>query len=74
MTTSTTPANHCPNCGYATDHATSVGRDAVPKAGDFSVCVRCRCVAVFNADKTLRLPTSPAELQFAAHIVARLRA
>lgn len=51
------PRVKCLKCGYPMDATTSVFEDATPKAGDYSLCLGCGYVAVFNADHTLRAPT-----------------
>lgn len=53
--TSQTPPTVCPGCGKVLSAATA--RNAVPKPGDFSVCVYCTAVLRFNPDLTLRTTT-----------------
>lgn len=48
----------CPACKTQMDGATPVGRDkAVPKEGDFSVCIYCGFPGIFTAGLDLRGPT-----------------
>jgi hypothetical protein len=51
-------ASRCKACGYRTDAATSVGSDAKPKPGDFTVCIRCGHVMAFDDKLKLRNLTS----------------
>ena len=45
----------CPGCGARNDRAT--GTVNAPTPGDYSVCVSCVQVLLFNDDLTLRLAT-----------------
>jgi hypothetical protein len=58
MTAETT--GKCLACGYKHDAATEIIHDhgVKPRAGDISVCLNCGALAIFNADLTLRLPTT----------------
>lgn len=53
------PESTCPRCGYKMDRASSPWRDdgEVPKAGDYSVCMKCGAALVFNTNLTHRLMT-----------------
>lgn len=43
------PPTPCPWCGYLCDAATPVGdKDAVPKPGDYSVCIECSSINRFD--------------------------
>lgn len=54
-TTKDLPRSLCPTCGYHMDAATCVTKEAVaPKADDFSLCMKCGEILVFNPDLTLR--------------------
>lgn len=45
----------CPRCGYMTDMASHpTDPTARPKDGDFSVCLSCGGLLMFNEDLTLR--------------------
>lgn len=46
------PESRCPNCGYVCDVAMKVKtrRDAVPKEGDVSICIKCAGLSEFTAD------------------------
>lgn len=52
------PTSACPTCGYEMDSASSVGRKATPKPGDFSLCMRCGAVLRFDAELRLEPATS----------------
>lgn len=52
-----TPVNYCPHCGHQFDRASDLKEGRGPKAGDFSVCIACAKISVFNADQTVRKPT-----------------
>lgn len=49
------PESHCPACGYLMDAATPVdgGKDG-PTPGDFSVCLNCGEMLVYEAGLKLR--------------------
>lgn len=55
------PLARCPHCDKQLDGFTGVGGergdDAIPREGDFSICLGCRSVLVFNADQTVRAST-----------------
>lgn len=49
----------CPGCRAVVDAATAIdGSDAVPSAGDVTVCLYCARVLIFTIDG-LRFPTLP---------------
>jgi len=54
-------AASCPTCGYQMDAHSAVGyEDAVPSTGDWSVCLACGALMIFQrtfGKLTLRLPT-----------------
>jgi len=51
-----TPLTSCPQCRHAIDSAGEwMGDNVKPKAGDFSICIRCAGINVFNADLSLRM-------------------
>lgn len=53
-----TPLTKCLSCGHKLNRAEHPDSDTfVPDAGDFTVCLYCDCLMVFNADLTLRHPT-----------------
>lgn len=60
------PKHECPACGYVMDAATIITAEVptMPKAGDFSICARCRAVNVFLDDLALR-PATKDEAQLA---------
>lgn len=47
------PDSQCCECGYGLDRVTG---PTVPKEGDFSLCINCGSLNIFNADLTLRQP------------------
>jgi len=48
------PSSTCPDCGYVMDAATAVSRkDATPKPGDASLCLKCGALLRFADDLTL---------------------
>lgn len=49
-----TPECRCPACGAEFDSATGTTTDDAPKPGDFSVCLYCCAILVFNEDLTNR--------------------
>ena len=49
------PLSYCPSCGYKMNAATSLENDAVPKSGDFSVCLRCGEILRFDENLLLRV-------------------
>lgn len=47
--------SRCPQCNYKLTGASIIyGEDQKPEAGDFSVCLNCGQILVFDADLTLR--------------------
>lgn len=49
----------CPFCGYAADAATCFENDeARPRPGDFSLCLECAEVLVFDDEVALRKPAA----------------
>jgi hypothetical protein len=51
MDTTILPVSNCSGCGTKLDAATAV--DAVPKHGDFSVCIECGTLHRFDAELRL---------------------
>lgn len=50
-----TPEQKCPVCGYGFDYATCVSdKDHRPRAGDFSLCMKCGELMVFTPEIKLR--------------------
>lgn len=47
----------CPTCGKVCNGASSADSDDKPKPGDFSVCIDCQGLHVFDQDMQLRHPT-----------------
>jgi hypothetical protein len=62
------PRRHCPDCGHPADSATGVGTDDRPKAGDFSVCIRCAHLYIFADDLTVRTPTGDEIESMPSHV------
>lgn len=59
------PLARCPYCGKQLDGWTPVDvPEATPKDGDFSLCVGCKHLVIFNADQTVREPTSKERKEF----------
>ena len=58
--TTVTSMTLCPACGAARDAATDpTNPDQVaPRPGDFSICIACAALQVFDTGLTLRLPTT----------------
>ncbi len=49
------PPSTCPTCKYVNDAATYLqDESAQPKPGDFSVCLHCGEILIFNDDLTTR--------------------
>jgi hypothetical protein len=52
------PPSICPTCQYLNDAATYLQDETVqPKPDDFSVCLNCGEILIFNADLTTRSVT-----------------
>lgn len=45
----------CPCCNYTFEVHTQVGGNAMPKEGDFSVCINCAAILVFTLSDGLHL-------------------
>lgn len=52
-----TPECTCLNCHKPLNRASAVAEDASPSDGDFTMCIGCGHLMIFNADQTLRNPT-----------------
>jgi len=52
--TTETPGLVCVECGYETTHTCGNGR---PGPGDFSLCIKCGSLSVFDAEMKFRRPT-----------------
>lgn len=65
----TNSQNKCLDCGHQLSLGSDAFGDAEPHPGDFSVCIACGSLCVFQADMSLRRPTEaelgelPAEMQ-----------
>lgn len=57
MTTTATPRVLCGTCGYLFTNSTGVTSDTAPEAGDFSICINCGAVLIFDRDLRLRIAT-----------------
>jgi hypothetical protein len=57
-----TPKAECAHCGYKIDRAANTVRNEKPHPGDFTICMACAKVLVFNEDLKLRKP-SPEETE-----------
>lgn len=52
------PESTCPTCNFRSNYATCVAdKNALPEAGDFSVCIECGEILVFKENLTLRAVT-----------------
>lgn len=61
----TTPDVGCPHCGALINRASEAYGDiARPEPGDFSVCLYCARVCVFESGLLLRQPTAAEEREF----------
>jgi hypothetical protein len=60
MKTTDLPPSACPYCDYLTDGASDPTGKYTPKPGDFSICLACAQLLVFDSGLKLRKP-SPAE-------------
>lgn len=70
----TTIDTSCPACSYHFDAHSSLTGDSDPVADDFSICINCSALLVFEADLSLRL-AGPDEILIAESIpdIAELR-
>ena len=48
------PASECWNCHKVNDACSGSG---APSEGNFTLCINCGCLSVFQADLTLRAPS-----------------
>jgi hypothetical protein len=58
-----TPDCKCPWCGHLFDRTSNTEGDQEPSEGDFTVCISCAKISVFNADRTVRKPTTAERAQ-----------
>jgi len=56
-TTTQLPPDHCPHCGHEITAASIFGQKVAPSPEDFTVCIECRKLAVFDEKLRLRKPT-----------------
>jgi len=56
MKTTVTPNSICPYCGHKFNRASNP-EGQVPTPGDYSVCIECSEILVFDDDLLLRKPT-----------------
>lgn len=54
ITTETNKGQKCRKCGHGLNEASSLAGDYKPSAGDYSMCLACGNLSVFNDDLTLR--------------------
>lgn len=52
-----TPLGLCPYCEYKLDAATGANTDALPEEGDWTVCIDCAGLLLFDKELKLRCPT-----------------
>jgi hypothetical protein len=62
-TTTMLPSSACVECGHI---VTACNGDGRPSPGDFSLCIRCTSLSVFDEDLKLRYPTTDEFLAAAA--------
>lgn len=63
MKTTETPLSKCPHCHHRFDRASDVTKDRhSPSPGDFSVCINCGGLGIFNDDLTVRKATRQEEV------------
>ena len=68
--TTRTQTTLCPACGATLSaHTDPMDPSRLPSPGDFSICLACAGLRVFDADLALRLPT-PAETLEARGVAA----
>jgi hypothetical protein len=51
------PQQKCPFCGYRMDRSSGI-KDAKPKVGDISLCLKCMELSLFSEGFVLRQPTA----------------
>jgi hypothetical protein len=59
--TSTRSNHSCPHCGFEHD---VISGDAIPNAGDLTICSRCSEVGIICPDLTVRIPTLAEQLSY----------
>jgi hypothetical protein len=52
------PMSRCTNCGEENDGALGIGVDKSPRPGDYSLCIECGHLMVFDEQLKVRDPTS----------------
>ena len=57
MEPTVTPQQCCPYCSHTFNRASDLKQEPTPREGDFSVCIYCAGLLVFNADLSVRKPT-----------------
>ncbi len=65
MTDPKPPETNCPSCGYLFASTTGIGdtpKDATPREGDVSLCLKCLSYLQFDAELRPRILT-PSEFQ-----------
>lgn len=77
-----TPCN-CPYCHYKVDRCLNISTAGPPKAGDFTLCIRCGNLSIFDSELKMRVPSeddlaelakSPENMQLVARARAAIRA
>ena len=56
MKTTRVPDHRCPVCRAELSAASSIAPDEVPEPGDWTVCIACTVILIFNPEMTVRLP------------------
>jgi hypothetical protein len=62
------PGNTCPSCGAANTGTAEPGGGAVPSPGDYSICVYCGAVAVYDA--AMHLQAVPPGVPLPPNVIA----
>ena len=57
------PVNVCPTCFYELDCATNTTGSRRPRPGDFSVCMKCGEIMVFDESLRFKVPSVSALLE-----------
>lgn len=61
----------CPGCGEMQDGAFGPDSDRSPEPGDFSICLKCQGIFVFDDDQQLRELTEADILELPLDLISR---
>ena len=67
MTESKIPMQYCWKCAYRMTATTETRGEAVPRAGDISICIACGAPSIFTKELYARKPTPEEELELAGN-------